>query len=119
MRYLHFAAAHATLMLVGCAAEAPPPPPAEPVVDGQVHSVSLSDIRTVISLAKKRLAETDRASQPIYHVHVERSDMITVSHGRLPTPRDKTEEFLIFDRLKGKWQLRDVEIVRGYNIPTG
>ncbi len=43
--------------------------------------------------------------------------MITVSHGRLPTPHDKTEEFLIFDRVKGKWQLRDIEIVRGHNIP--
>ena len=120
MRSLHFAAVHtATLMLLGCATEVPPPPPAEPVVDGQVHSVSHGDILTVIALAKKRLAETGRASQPIYHVHVERSDMIAVSHGRLPTPHDKTEEFLIFDRVKGKWQLRDIEIVRGYNIPTG
>jgi len=42
--------------------------------------------------------------------------MITVSHGRLPTPHDKTEEFLIFDRVKGQWQLRDIEIVRGHNI---
>ena len=103
--------------LLGCAAEVPPPAPAEPWVDGQVHSVSRSDIGTVIALAKKRLAETGRASQPIYHVHVERSDMISVSHGRLPTPHDKTEEFLIFDRVKGKWQLRDIEIVRGHNIP--
>ena len=47
----------------------------------------------------------------------ERSDMITVSHGRLPTAHDKTEECLIFDRVKGKWQLRDVEIVRGFNTP--
>jgi hypothetical protein len=110
--------ASAALLLLGCAAEAPPPPPAEPIVDGQTHSVSGSDIRTVIALAKKRLAETGRGSQPIYHVHVERSDMITVSHGRVPTPHDKTEEFLIFDCINGKWQLRDVEIVRGFNIPT-
>ena len=110
--------ASAALVLLGCAAEVPPPPPAEPIVDGQRHSVSRSDIRTVIALAKKRLAETGRVSQPIYHVHVERSDMITVSHGRLPTPHDKTEEFLIFDRINGKWRLRDVEIVRGFNIPT-
>jgi hypothetical protein len=108
----------AAALLVGCVAEVPPPPPAEPVVDGQVHSVSPSDIKTVVASAKKRLAETGRGSQPIYHVHVDRSDMITVSHGRLPTPRDKTEEFLIFDRIKGKWHLRDIEIVRGFNIPT-
>jgi len=108
----------AATLLLGCAAEVPPSPPASPVVDGQVRSVSPSDIKTVVALAKKRLAETGRASQPIYHVHVDRSDMITVSHGRLPTPHDKTEEFLIFDRVKGKWQLRDIEIVRGFNIPT-
>jgi hypothetical protein len=108
----------AATLLLGCVAEVPPPPPASPVVDGQVRSVSPSDIKTVVALAKKRLAETGRASQPIYHVHVDRSDMITVSHGRLPTPHDKTEKFLIFDRAKGKWQLRDIEIVRGFNIPT-
>jgi len=118
MRCLYFATTHiATLFLLSCAAEVPPPPPAEPIVDGQTRSVSRNDIRTVIALAKKRLAETGRASQPIYHVHVERSNMITVSHGRLPTPHDKTEESLIFDRVEGKWQLRDVEIVRGFNIP--
>ena len=109
----------AAAVLIGCAAEVPPPPPAKPIVDGQVHSASRRDIETVVALAKKRLAQTGRGSQPIYHVHVERSDMITVSHGRLPTPHDKTEEFLIFDRMKGKWQLRDIEIVRGFNIPTG
>jgi hypothetical protein len=108
----------AAALLVGCATEVPPPPPAEPVVDGQVHNVSSSDIKTVIALAKKRLVETGRGSQPIYHIHVERSDMITVAHGRLPTPHDKTEEILIFDRAKGKWHLRDIEIVRGFNIPT-
>jgi hypothetical protein len=110
--------ASAALLLLGCAAEVPSLPPAEPIVDGQTHSVSRSDIRTVIALAKKRLAQTGRGSQPIYHVHVDRSDMISVSHGRLPTPNDKTEEFLIFDRVKGKWQLRHIEIVRGFNIPT-
>jgi len=118
MRPLWISAPIAAALLVGCAAEVPPPPPAEPVVDGQVRSVSPSDIKTVVALAKKRLAETGRAFQPIYHVHVDRSDMITVSHGRLPGPHDKTEEFLIFDRVKGKWQLRDIEIVRGFNIPT-
>jgi hypothetical protein len=118
MRPLWISAPIAAALLVGCAAEVPPPPPAEPVVDGQVRSVSPSDIKTVVALAKKRLAETRRAFQPIYHVHVDRSDMITVSHGRLPTPHDKTEEFLIFDRVKGKWQLRDIESVRGFNIPT-
>jgi len=107
------------VLFMGCAAEVPPPPPAEPVVDGQIRSVSRSDIKTVLALAKKRLAETGRGDHPIYHVHVDRSDMISVSHGRLPTPHDKTEEFLIFDRVKGKWQLRDIEIVRGFNIPTG
>jgi hypothetical protein len=119
MRALAVFASGAAAVLVGCAEEVPPPPPAEPIVDGQVHSVSRADIRTVVALAKKRLAETGRASHPIYHVHVDRSDMISVSHGRLPTPHDKTEEFLIFDRVKGKWQLRDIEIVRGFNIPTG
>jgi hypothetical protein len=116
MRALGISAPIAAALLIGCAAEAPPPPPREPIVDGQVHSVSGSDIKTVLALAKKRLAQTGRGSEPIYHVHVERSDMITVSHGRLPTPHDKTEEFLIFDRVKGKWQLRDIEIVRGHNI---
>jgi hypothetical protein len=118
MHTLAISAPIAAALLVGCAAEVPPPPPAEPTVDGQVRSVSQSDIKTVVALTKKRLAETGRGSQPIYHVHVERSDMITVFHGRLPTPHDKTEEFLIFDRVKGKWHLRDVEIVRGFNIPT-
>jgi len=118
MHPLAISATIAAALLVGCAAEVPPPPPAEPVIDGQVRSVSPSDIKTVVALAKKRLAETGRASQPIYHVHVDRSDMISVSHGRLPTPHDKTEEFLIFDRVQGKWQLRDIEIVRGFNIPT-
>ena len=117
MRALGLPAPVAAVLLIGCAAEVPPPPPAKPIVDGQVQSVSQSDINVVLALAKGRLAETRRASQPIYHVHVERGDMITVSHGRLPTPHDKTEEFLIFDRVKGKWQLRDVEIVRGHNIP--
>jgi hypothetical protein len=118
MHTLAISAPIVAALLVGCAAEVPPPPPAEPVVDGQVRSVSPSDIKTVVALAKKRLAETVRGSQPIYHVYVDRSDMITVSHGRLPTPHDKTEEFLIFDRIKGKWRLRDIEIVRGFNIPT-
>ena len=118
MRTLAISAPIAAALLVGCVAEVPPPPPAEPVVDGQVRSASKSDIETVVTLAKKRLAETGRGSQPIYHVHVERSDMITVSHGRLPTPHDKTEEHLIFDRVNRKWQLRDIEIVRGFNIPT-
>jgi len=117
MRPLRISAPVAAALLIACAAEVPPPPPSKPIVDGQVHSVSRSDIKAVVALAKKRLAETGRGSQPIYHVHVERSDMITVSHGRLPTPHDKTEEFLIFDRVKGKWQLRDIEIVRGHNIP--
>ena len=118
MRTLAISAPIAAALLVGCAAEVSPPLPAERVVDGQVRSVSQSDIKTVVALASKRLAETNRGSEPIYHVHVERTDMITVSHGRLPTPHDKTEEFLIFDRVKGKWHLRDVEIVRGFNIPT-
>jgi hypothetical protein len=117
MHTLAISAPIVAALLVGCAAEVPRPAPAEPVVDGQVRSVSPSDIQTVVALAKKRLAEIGRGSQPIYHVHVDRSDMITVSHGRLPTPHDKTEEFLIFDRVKGKWQLRDIEIVRGHNIP--
>jgi hypothetical protein len=117
MRALEISAPIAAALLIACAAEVPLPPPREPIVDGQVHSVSRSDIKTVLALAKKRLAQTGRGSEPIYHAHVERSDMITVSHGRLPTPHDKTEEFLIFDRVKGKWQLRDIEIVRGHNIP--
>src|SRR5215831_669497 len=86
----------AAALLIGCAAEAPAPAPAKPVVDGRVQSVSSDDVRTVLALAKKRLIETGRGSQPIYRVHVERSDMITVSHGRLPTAHDKTEECLIF-----------------------
>jgi len=117
MRPLRISAPVAAALLMGCAAEVPPSPPSKPIVDGQVHSVSRSDIRAVVALAKKRLADTGRGSQSIYHVHVERGDMITVSHGRLPTPHDKTEEFLIFDRVKGKWQLRDIEIIRGHNIP--
>jgi len=116
MRCLVIPTPVAAALLFGCAAEVPPPPPTEPIVDGHVHSVSRSDITTVVALAKNRLAQTGRGSQPTYHVHVERSDMITVSHGRLPTPHDKTEEFLIFDRVKGQWQLRDIEIVRGHNI---
>jgi hypothetical protein len=117
MRPLRISASVAAAPLIGCAVEVPPPPPSKPIVDGRVQSVSRSDIKVVVALAKKHLAETGRGSQPIYHVHVERSDMITVSHGRLPTPHDKTEEFLIFDRVKGKWQLRDIEIVHGHNIP--
>lgn len=105
-------------LLIGCAAEVPPPPQIEPKIDGQIQSVSRNDIKTVVTLAKKHLAETSRGSHPIYHVHVDRSDMISVSHGRLPTPHDKTEEILIFDRIKGQWQLRDIEIVRGFNIPS-
>jgi hypothetical protein len=118
MRPLRISVPIAAALLLGCAADVPPPLPAEPVVDGQVRNVSPSDIKTVVALAKKRLAETGRAFQPIYHLHVDRSDMITVSHGRLPTPHDKTKEFLIFDRVKGKWQLRNIEIIRGFNIPT-
>jgi len=117
MRPLRISASVAAALLIGCAAEVPPPPPSKPIVDGQVHSVSRSDIKAVLALATKRLAKSGRGSQPIYHVHVERNNMITVSHGRLPTPHDKTEEFLIFDRVKGKWQLRDIEIVRGHNLP--
>ena len=88
------------------------------MIEGQVHAVSRTDIRTVIALAKQRLAETGRSSHPIYKVRVESRSQIFVYHGRLPTPHDTVEEFLIFDRVKGHWELGEREIVRGVNIPT-
>jgi len=110
--------AAAALLFGGCAAEVPPPAPAKPVIEGQVHAVSRADIRTVIALTKQRLAETGRSSHPIYKVRVESRSQIFVYHGRLPTPHDTVEEFLIFDRVKGHWELGEREIVRGVNIPT-
>ena len=54
----------------------------------------------------------------IYKVRVESRSQIFVYHGRLPTPHDTVEEFLIFDRVKGYWELGEREIVRGVNSPT-
>ena len=108
----------AALLFCGCAAEVPPPPPAQPVIEGQVDAVTRADIRTVIGLAKQRLAETERSSHPIYKIHVESRRQIYVYHGRLPTPHDTVEEFLIFERVKGHWELGEREVVRGSNIPT-
>lgn len=109
----------ATVLLAGCAAEVPPPPPAEPIVDGQAGAVSRADIRWIVTTAKKALRDSGRGSQPVFRVHIYDRNFVSVSHGRLPTPHDTTEERLYFHRIKGHWQLDQVESVRGFNIPTG
>jgi hypothetical protein len=109
----------ATVLLVGCAAEIAPPPPAEPIVDGQTGAVSRADIHWIVVTAKKALRDSGRGSEPIFRVHIYDRDFISVSHGRLPTPHDTTEERLHFHRIKGHWHLDENETVRGFNIPTG
>ena len=58
MRPLRISAPVAAALLIGCAAEVPPSPPSKPIVDGQVHTVSRSDINAVVALANAMLFAT-------------------------------------------------------------
>ena len=106
----------ATAVLVGCATESPPPPRA--FLEGRTHSISRQDVRQILSLAKNELARTGRASHPIYCIYVERPDFVLVYHGEQRKHANDIEEALIIERVHGRWQLGEREIVRGVNIPT-
>jgi hypothetical protein len=104
------------LFLLGCASEPTPPPRA--FLEGRVHDISHRDVQHIIALAKKDLTATGRASHPIYCVYVERADLVYVYHGEQRKRASDIEEFLIIERIKGRWQLGEREVVRGVNIPT-
>ena len=101
----------ATSLFVGWADE-PPPPPRE-FLEGRVQAISRQDQREIIALAKKELIRTGRASHPIYCIYVESSDLVYVYHGEERKRVGDVEEALIVERVHGRWQLGERQIVRG------
>ena len=114
-RLLLFAAAVA---LSACA-ERPILDTAHPAIDGQVGSVSHRDIAHVIQLARQHLVESGRGSHVIYEVEIDRSDMISIHQGEPPKHSGDCLEQFFYDRVKGHWQLRQIETICGENLPTG
>ena len=106
----------AAMLLLSCATEPQPPP--RTFLEGRTHSVSRQDIREILALAKTQLARTGRASHPIYCIYVERPNSVLVYHGEQRKRAGDIEEALIIERVHGRWQLGEREIVRGVNIPT-
>jgi hypothetical protein len=104
----------ATILLVGCATEAPPPPRA--FLEGTFRNISRRDEREILALAKQRLAETGRASHPIYCIFVDRPNLVLVYHGQQRKRAGDLEEYFIIERVKGRWQMGEREIVRGVNV---
>ena len=100
----------ATSLFVGWADE--PPPPRE-FLEGRVLAISRQDRREIIALAKKELIRTGRASHPIYCIYVESSDLVYVYHGEERKRVGDVEEALIVERVHGRWQLGERQIVRG------
>ena len=107
-----------TLLLSGCA-ERQLLDSSRPAIVGQAENVSQRDITRVTEMARQRLAESDRGSHAIYRVEIVQPNMIFVYHAQPPKYADDCLEELLYDRIKDRWQLRDMEIVCGANIPTG
>jgi hypothetical protein len=106
----------AALLLLSCASEPPPPPRA--FLEGPVHSISRRDIREILAVSKEHLASTGRSSDPIYCLHIENRNRVLVYHGEQRKRANDIEEYLVVDRIHGRWQLIEREIARGVNIPT-
>ena len=98
-------------LFVGWAAEPPPPP--RDFLEGRVQAISRHDRREIQALAKKELVRTGRASHPIYCIYVERSDLVYVYHGEERKRVGDVEEAIIVERVHGRWQLGERQIVRG------
>ena len=107
----------AALLLLTCATEQPPPSP-RAFLEGSVHSISRRDIREILAVSKEYLARTGRSSDPIYCLHIENRNRVLVYHGEQRKRANDIEEYLVVDRVNGRWQLIEREIVRGVNIPT-
>jgi hypothetical protein len=119
MRHRWFLGFLASLVLLACATSPlAPPPPQRAFLDGRIHAVSRKDVREIIAAAKEYLARTGRASQPIYSVYIEKSNMAFVYHGDQPKHAGDIEEFLIMEKVEGHWQMGEREVVRGVNITT-
>ena len=106
----------AAILVIGCATEPPPAPRA--FLEGRVQSISRQDIREIVALAKERLAGSQRASHPIYCLYVENPNRVLVYHGEQRQRANDVEEYFFAERVHGRWQLADMEIVAGVNIPT-
>jgi hypothetical protein len=120
MRHCRFLGCCAVAALLASCITSPPasPPPPRAFLDGRIHAVSRKDVREIIAAAKEYLARTGRVPQPIYSVHIEKSNMAFVYHGDQPKHAGDIEEFLIIEKINGHWQMGEREIVRGVNIPT-
>jgi hypothetical protein len=105
-----------SIALFGCAEM-----PARPPLDGQVDSVSKQDVREIIAAAKRALAQSCRASEPVYSVHIESADLAYVYHGKRRIRYEETEKALVIHRVKHRWRVTEPErdIITGANIPVG
>jgi hypothetical protein len=106
------------VILTACAYQPtkPPPPPAHPVMEGNVNSVHSSDVRRVIELAKREIINTNGLPLPIYSVRVNDHNHIDIHYWT----RDGFPITLSAQRVRAQWKLVPTEriITTGVNIPT-
>ena len=106
----------AAMLTVGFANEPAPPPRA--FLEGRTKSISRQDVDEILSLAKKELARTGRASRRIYCIYVRSSDFVYVYHGEQRKHANDTEEALLIERVHGHWRLDPRQIGRGAEVFT-
>jgi hypothetical protein len=100
------------LLLAGCA-EHPqtqlPRPPAHPIIEGNIKSVSSADIRFVLQLMREDMIRYRGSKFPVYTVRVLDRDHIEICYWP-----EGEETWASAERVKGKWKLSDKEKVKLY-----